>query len=144
MESELLDVQAGRSLYLSASQRLYFACRYYLFQVQSNPRMAKYLEEKLKWRLAKEKDKNGVAEQFIQEVSRGSDTRRNFSNFAGQRNVRFAPRRRGRTPYPTNAIPTERRGVYTVAGAESRNRQRSCGGRRKRRKPRGGKRLRQV
>lgn len=37
--------------FLQPTQRLYFAYRYYLHQIEANPDMAKFLEERLAWRL---------------------------------------------------------------------------------------------
>lgn len=72
--------QDGHSIfscpYLTAEQRLYFAYKYYLHQVKANPQVAKYLEEKLQWRISNDRDKDGVADQVVSERTRNGDERR--------------------------------------------------------------------
>jgi len=43
--------------YLDPTQRLYFAYRYYLYQIEANPAIAKFLEERLAWRLDPKNDR---------------------------------------------------------------------------------------
>lgn len=109
--------------YLTAEQRLYFAYQYYLYQIKANPLMAKYLEERLERRLIKDKGKTEVANSFVGERGRGFDDR--HSGFGrgsadrSERNVKWAPRGRGRTPYPGSARRTDQRGVYNIVESDS-------------------------
>lgn len=81
--------------------------------------MAKYFEERFQWRLTKEKDKRGVATQFIRE-SGTTGAMNGVLGFSGapKRNVRWAPRGHGHTPYPASARPTERRWVFHFVETE--------------------------
>lgn len=42
--------------YLSDAQPLFFVYRYYMLQVTANPQMERYLEEKLQWRILRDKE----------------------------------------------------------------------------------------
>lgn len=55
------------SPYFSVKQCLYFAYRYFLYQIQSNPQMAKYFEGHLQWRHAKDNSKSGVSDKLTKE-----------------------------------------------------------------------------
>lgn len=55
-----------RCSYLSVDQRIYFVYGYYLYQIQSILKMARYLEERLQSRLDKDREKSGVTIEPIE------------------------------------------------------------------------------
>lgn len=99
-----MDVHSTfRCPYQSVSQHLYFAYRFYLFQVQTKPQIEKFWEERLQWGISKDQGKSGIASQFVKEkfASIDGSPRDRINLEVPQRSVQWARRGRGRTPYPT-------------------------------------------
>lgn len=82
--------------------------------------MAKHFEERLQWRLGKEREKSGVATQSIREINSSGTTNsgRGYSE-APERNRRWEARSRGRASYYASEMPTEKRGVLNLVETEA-------------------------
>lgn len=90
-----------------------------MYQIQADPQVSKYLEERLERSMSRDKDKTGVADRFISDRRGGRYNRlegigRVNAGAPSNRNVRWAPRGLGRTPHPGNARQIYQRGLYSV------------------------------
>lgn len=97
-------------------QSIYFAYRYYLYQIKSNEKMARNVEEHLRWRLDTDEEQSGVAKTLIGEHSRRNGGHRdgNGRPTPPGRKVWWERRGGGNTPHPGSARQTARRSVLTL------------------------------
>lgn len=84
--------------------------------------MTRYLEERLQWQLAKDKENSGVANQVVGEKSRRNGAHRDGNGTQGppSGNFRWAPSGGGRTLHPNSSRPTNLRGVFNLIEEEPR------------------------